>query len=424
MINCKRIKISIFNTTIFAFSILLISLVNTVIAQQQDSPNSLINNSGSSGNMSILSEDHSAASNVPPTSQPELNSLFNKLEKSVVSIAATLPANIDSETNANGLENSSNVSSNQSDSFGTGFVYDIQGHIITTEGVVTPGSSVQEVEFMDGTTYEAEVIGSDSYSDIAVLLVKGVPEGKLEPVEFINNSSDVLVGEQAATIGNSFDVIGLLSNGIISGLHKTFYLSQSFNEEEEAEVMQYPIVDAIVSTVVTNPGGAGGPLINMNGQVIGMNSAISSSSGEFTGVSIAIPSNTIKKVVPQIISTGTYEHPWLGIGGFDLTSDIASTIGLNDTKTKGALVIAVSPGSPAELAGLSEGTLDNNVDLGYNQSANADADIIVGIDSKPVTKMDDILELMNGKSIGDTIVLKILRNGEIQNTNVTLTGRH
>lgn len=119
----------------------------------------------------------------------------------------------------------------------------------------------------------------------------------------------------------------------------------------------YPIVDTIVSTVVTNPGGAGGPLFNMECQVIGMNSDVASTSGEYAGISIAISSNTIQKEVPQIISTGTFKHPWIGFSGIDLTPDVKSAIGLNTTTdTNGVLVALVSEGSPAALTGIVNGT--------------------------------------------------------------------
>lgn len=413
-----RTKLFIFNTMIVVISLLLVSLTNTVIAQQQDllfSPKSL-NNSIPSTNMTTLSDAQLNSSN-SPGSQFMLPSLFAKNEKSIVSVIATFPTVNGSEVNSSGLQDSSSISNNQSNAFGTGFVYDTKGHIITTDSVVA-GSHEQEVEFMEGTIYKAEVIGSDPYSDISVLLVKGVPENKLKPVEFINNSSDVLVGEQAATIGTYGVLSGLLSDGIISGVHKTIYL-QVIDEDAPP----YAVVDAIVSTVVTNPGSVGAPLFNLKGQVVGINTVVSSISEEYAGFSVAASSNTIKKEVPQIISTGTYKHPWLGISGIDLTPNIISAIGLNNTETKGVIVALVDQGSPAELAGLSNGTSENSIYLGNNESANSDADIIVGIDAKPVDKIQDIANYFHDKSVGDIVILKILRNGDIQHTNVTLTGR-
>ena len=271
---------------------------------------------------------------------------------------------------------------------------------------------------MDGTIYKAKVIGSDPYSDIAVLLVNGVPESKLKPVEFINNSSDVLVGEQVATIGTSSALGGLLSDGIISGIHKTIYLIYF-----EENGLPYGVVDAMVSTVITNPGSVGAPLFNMKGQVIGVNTVASFKSEDYSGFSVAVSSNTIKKEVPQIISTGTYEHPWLGITGINLTPNIASALGLNNTETKGVIVAEVDQGSPAELAELAAGTPENNVSLGNNESASSDADIIMGMDTLPVNNMDDIANYFHGKSIGDIVLLKILRNGNVLNANITLTAR-
>ena len=405
---------------IIIFSLLLVSLTNTVMAQQQDlisSPNSF-NNTIQSDNMTTLSGNRITVSN---SSVPnfDLTSLYTKLKESVVSITDALPANNNSNANATSIGNSTDIFTNNSGATGTGFVYDTKGHIITSLGVVTD-THVQQVEFSDGTIYDAKIIGSDPHSDIAVLLVENVSIDKLKPVEFITNSSDVLVGEQTATIGNHFDSKGLLSNGIISGIHQISSIEESLDDPDGSS---YAFVDTIVSTVVTNPGSAGGPLFNMKGQVIGMNSAVASTSGEYAGISIAISSNTITKEVPQIISTGTYKHPWLGISSFDLAHDIKSAIGMNDTDTTGLIVVLVSEGSPAALAGIIKGTSENSVDIGSNVYVNADSDIIIGIDGKPVNKTADILNHINNKSIGDTIILKVLRNGDIHTANVTLTER-
>lgn len=336
--------------------------------------------------MTTLSGNRITASNVS-ASNFDLVSVYTKLKESVVSITDALPDNNNSNANTTNIGNSIDIFTNNSGTTGTGFVYDTKGHIITSLGVVTD-THIQQVEFSDGTIYDAKVIGSDPYSDIAVLLVEDVPIDKLKPVEFITNSSDVLVGEQTATIGNHFDSKGLLSDGIISGIHQISSIEQS---PDDPDGSSYAFVDTIVSTVVTNPGSAGGPLFNMKGQVIGMNSAVASTSGEYAGISIAISSNTIQKEVPQIISTGTYKHPWLGIAGIDLAPDIKSAIGMNDTETNGVLVILVSEGSPAALAGIINGTSENSVDTGNNVYVNTDSDIIIGIDAKPVNKVADIL---------------------------------
>jgi S1-C subfamily serine protease len=168
--------------------------------------------------MITLSVNRITASSVS-ASNFDLVFVYTKLKESVVSITDTLPDNNNSNANTTNIGNSTDIFTNNSGTTGTGFVYDTKGHIITSLGVVT-GTHVQQVEFSDGTIYDAKVIGSDPYSDIAVLLVEDVPIDKLKPVEFITNSSDVLIGKQTATIGNHFDSKGLLSDGIISGIHQ------------------------------------------------------------------------------------------------------------------------------------------------------------------------------------------------------------
>ncbi len=187
------------------FSLLLVSLTNTVMAQQQDlisSPNSY-NNTIQSDNMTTLSGNRITASN---SSVPnfDLTSLYTKLKESVVSITDELPDNNNSNANATSIGNSTDIFTNNTGATGTGFVYDTKGHIMTSLGVVT-NTHVQQVEFSDGTIYDAKIIGSDPHSDIAVLLVENVSIDKLKPVKFITNSSDVLVGEQ--TIHLSYDSI-------------------------------------------------------------------------------------------------------------------------------------------------------------------------------------------------------------------------
>jgi S1-C subfamily serine protease len=216
-----------------------------------------------------------------------LPSLFQKVEKSIVQI----------------------TDSDEIDVFesrlGSGFVYDNNGHIITNHHVVSGGRSTLDVTFLDGTVYRASVIGSDPYTDIAVLYVEGVSKEKLLPLP-LADSSMVRVGEQAAAIGNPFGLSGSMSAGIISGVGRQL-------PAQEAE--DFSISDIIQTDAPINPGNSGGPLLNMRGEVIGINSAIYSTTGQFAGVGFAIPSNTIAKVVPSLITTGSFQHPWLGIAG-------------------------------------------------------------------------------------------------------------
>lgn len=205
MVHNIRTKKFVFSSIVFVFSLSLVSLINIALSQQQDSLSLLnsFNNTIQSDNMTTLSGNRITASSVS-ASNFDLVSVYIKLKESVVSITDTLPDNNNSNANTINIGNCTDIFTNNSGTTGTGFVYDTKGHIITSLGVVTD-THVQQVEFSDGTIYDAKVIGSDPYSDIAVLLVEDVPIDKLKPVEFITNSSDVLVSEQTATIGNHFD---------------------------------------------------------------------------------------------------------------------------------------------------------------------------------------------------------------------------
>ena len=241
-----------------------------------------------------------------------LTDLFPKVESSVVQI----------------------TDSSETDVFesrlGSGFVYDDNGHIITNHHVVSGGGGNRlDVTFPDGTVYRASLIGSDPSADIAVLYVEEVSKEKLLPLS-LADSSKVRVGERVAAIGNPFGLSGSLSTGIVSGVGR-----QIPAQEEEG----FTIPDIIQTDAPINPGNSGGPLLNMRGEVIGINSAIYSTTGQFAGVGFAIPSNTIAQIVPSLITTGSYQHPWLGVAGRDMTPGIADRLGLDEPR--GFLVMDV-----------------------------------------------------------------------------------
>jgi len=288
---------------------------------------------------------------------------------------------------------------------GSGFVYDTNGHIITNYHVVNGGGRL-DVTFLDGTVYRASLIGSDPYTDLAVLYVEDVPQEKLVPLP-LADSSAARVGEQVAAIGNPFGLSGSMSAGIISGIGRLI---------PAQEAGEFSIPDVIQTDAPVNPGNSGGPLLNMRGEVIGINSAIFSRTGQFAGVGFAIPSNTMAKVVPSLITTGSFEHPWLGVAGRDMTPGIADRLGLEEPR--GFLVMEVVPGSPAAQSGIRAGNQDTTVDgipviLG--------GDVIVGIDNQTVRKIDDILVyLQREKSVGDELLLTILRDGQEMQITATL----
>jgi S1-C subfamily serine protease len=320
-----------------------------------------------------------------------LPDLFPMVEKSVVQI----------------------TDSNEIDVFesrlGSGFVYDDNGHIITNHHVVSGGGNRLDVTFPDGVVYRASLIGSDPSADIAVLYVEDVSKEKLLPLS-LADSSKVRVGEHVAAIGNPFGLSGSMSTGIVSGVGR-----QIPAQDDEG----FTIPDIIQTDAPINPGNSGGPLLNMRGEVIGINSAIYSTTGQFAGVGFAIPSNTIAQVVPSLITTGSYQHPWLGIAGRDMTPGIADRLGLDEPR--GFLVMDVVAGSPAEKAGIQRGDEDAVID---GIPMRLGGDVIIAIDNNTVRKIDDILAYVEmEKSVGDDLEIMILRDGQMMKVITTLAAR-
>ena len=320
-----------------------------------------------------------------------LTDLFQKVEDSVVQIT-----------------DSSEIDVFES-RLGSGFVYDNNGHIITNHHVVSGGGNRLDVTFPDGIVYRASLIGSDPSADIAVLYVEEVSKEKLLPLS-LADSSKVRVGERVAAIGNPFGLSGSLSNGIVSGVGR-----QIPAEEEEG----FTIPDIIQTDAPINPGNSGGPLLNMRGEVIGINSAIYSTTGQFAGVGFAIPSNTIAQVVPSLITTGSYQHPWLGVAGRDMTPGIADRLGLDEPR--GFLVMDVVAGSPAEKAGILKGNEDTIID---GIPIKLGGDVIIAVDNNTVRKIDDLLAYVEReKSVGDDLEVTILRQGQTMEVIATLADR-
>jgi len=283
---------------------------------------------------------------------------------------------------------------------GSGFVFDKKGHIITNAHVVDDATKVV-VTFLDGRSYNAEIIGVDKYTDIAVIKVNA-DLSLLQPV-LLGDSSSLKVGEQVAAIGNPFGLSGSLTSGIVSQLGRLLPSDAG-----------YSIPDVIQTDAAINPGNSGGPLLNMMGGVVGINTAIQSTTGEFTGVGFAIPSQTIAKIVPTLIEKGEYKHPWIGISGRDIVPDMAKILKLKDAV--GFLIVTVVEDSPASKAGLigSEKTI---LVEGVNYPIGGD--VILAVDGIDVRKIDDILiHLQRAKSIGDEMVLDILR--DYRTTTITI----
>jgi len=291
-------------------------------------------------------------------------------------------------------------------SVGSGFVYDNLGHIITNAHVVD-GASKATVTFLDGSQYDAEIIGKDKFTDIAVIKVSEKPL-LLHPLQ-IGDSSQLRVGEQVAAIGNPFGLSGSMTSGIVSQMGRLLPSQDS----------GFSIPDVIQTDAAINPGNSGGPLLNMKGQVVGINTAIQSISGGNTGIGFAVPSNTAIKIVPSLIDDGEYHHPWIGISGRDIDTDLARVLELKDAK--GFLIITVVDDSPADKAGIKGMTATQIID---DKEYPANGDIIISVDDKEVRKISDILiHLQREKSVGDTMVLGVLRDGEFMHISLELVER-
>ena len=288
---------------------------------------------------------------------------------------------------------------------GSGFVFDKKGHIITNAHVVKDAKKVV-VTFLDGRSYNAELIGIDEYTDMAVLKVNA-DLALLRPL-LIGDSSNLKVGEIITAIGNPFGLSGSMTSGIVSQLGRLLPSGAG-----------YSIPDVIQTDAAINPGNSGGPLLNMRGEMIGINTAIQSATGEFTGVGFAIPSQTVAKIVPTLIEKGEYKHPWIGISGRDIDPDMAKVLELRDAV--GFLVVTVVENSPASKAGLIGSEKTIQVD-GVNYAVGGD--IILSVDGIEVRKIADILiHLQRAKTIGDEMVLEILRDNRTTNITIILQER-
>jgi S1-C subfamily serine protease len=319
--------------------------------------------------------------------------VFNKVENSVVQITSTVNE-VGPIINGNPLQG-------ESTSLGSGFIQDAAKGLIITNNHVIQGSNTVDVTFANGNTYSAKVIGTDPLSDLAVLqITDDFSTEHIAPLQ-LGNSSQLKVGQQVIAIGNPFALSNSMTNGIISQVGRLLP-----NQE-----MGFSIPDVIQTDAAINPGNSGGPLLDVQGNVIGVNSAISSQTGEFAGIGFAIPSNTVARIVPYLIKDGKYDHPWLGIAGVNLTPDLAQQLGL-PRDSKGVVVASVRPGSPAANAGIIGPAQNGNIPAG---------DIITAIDGHQVKRMEDIISYIEEqKSVGDNVVITVIRGGQSQDLTATL----
>jgi S1-C subfamily serine protease len=339
-----------------------------------------------------------------PESELTLPEIFEEAEESVVQITSKRPGD-----NQVVIFNGREIPQNNI-ALGSGFIYDQEGRIITNHHVVSNAEEV-DVQFVDGDTFTAKVVGKDPYSDIGILQITDNEffDKKVAALE-IANSSEIQVGEQIIAIGNPFGLAGTLTTGVISQVGRLL----------PNDVTGYSISNTIQTDAAINPGNSGGPLLNMNGEVVGMNTAIFSSTGVYSGVGFAIPSNKLLKEIPVLIEKGKYVHPWLGFTARDLSPDIAESLDL-PRNFKGAAIVSVVENSPADKAGVRGQAISE--DFGGNEVVRS-GDIVTKIDGQPVRSMDDVISYLDeNKNVGDKVNLTVNREGQNVDLGITLEER-
>ncbi|MGB8934174.1 MAG: trypsin-like peptidase domain-containing protein [Candidatus Nitrosopolaris sp.] len=379
-------------TAVFFIQTATSSRITYAIAQQQNS--SIVNSNNT--NSLLLNEENT------------LNKLFKQTEDSVVAVTRTLPSSTTVTT-----PETQNTTSSES-----GFLYDNQGHIITTKHGVGDAKTVN-VLFENGNRRTAKVVGSDPLDDIAVLkIVENLsqhtqqPKTSLLPTPLtIGNSSNLKIGQPVIAIGNPYGLQGTMTAGIVS---QTGRLVPVTNSVEKFLALHFPwavysILDSIQTDAPINKGNGGGPLLNLQGQVIGMNTATIGNA-----IGFAISSNTISRIVPALVAKGNYTHPYLGLALETSPSAIAEDYESVPAHLKGVFVNVIEKGGPADKAGIG----GSNVDQYYKRHT---GDMIVAIDGHNITKAEDFMSYIQGyKTPGDSVNLKVYRDGKMLNLIATL----
>jgi putative serine protease PepD len=320
----------------------------------------------SNGTTAVRQVTVSGSEPAAATTPLSVTGVYNRDSKGVVEIASTLTSNSSPFGGAQTQQ-----------AQGSGFVYDSAGHVVTNQHVVD-GASAVSVRFWNGATYKATVVGTDPSTDLAVLKVDA-PSSVLHPIT-LADSSKVQVGQTVVAIGSPFGLEETVTAGIVSALHREMTAPNNFT-----------IPDSIQTDAAINHGNSGGPLLDLNGNVIGITSQIESDSGGSDGVGFAIPSNTVKSIVSQLISSGNVQHAYLGVS-------IATGSG-------GVRVGEVRSRTPAAKAGLQVG------------------DVITAVDGHKVTAADALSNAIDAKQPGDTVQLTYTRNGQSKTVSVTLADR-
>ena len=311
----------------------------------------------------VTVSDSQPASSTSPLS---INDIYRRTNRGVVQI------NVSTET-------SSPLGGTQAaEAEGSGWVYDMNGNIVTNDHVVSNAKSVK-VTFWNGKTYNASVVGTDPTTDLAVVRVSGAPQSQLHPLT-VGDSAALQVGDAVVAIGSPFGLSESVTSGIVSALHRQISSQTKFT-----------IPNAIQTDAAINHGNSGGPLLNSEGQVVGVNSQIQSDSGDNAGVGFAIPSDTVRSVASQLISSGKAEHAYLGV-------QLAAN-------SNSALIAGVQSGTPAAKAGLKKG------------------DVVVSVAGTSVSTSDELAAAISAHKPGEQVTITYRRNGSLHSVQLTLSNR-
>lgn len=325
------------------------------------------------------------------------------------------------------------VNLSQGSALGSGFVYDTQGHIVTNDHVVEGAlNNKVEVDFNSGFKVYGTVVGTDPDSDLAIIKVNA-PASELHPIP-VGDSGALKVGQTVVAIGNPFGESGTMTVGIVSGLSRTV---SSLHVVPNTNGQTFTAGDFIQTDAAINAGNSGGPLLNLNGQVVGIvesdvTNNFSPTGGPISsGIGFAVSSNMLKRVASLLISNGKVDYPYLGISFYahpssdlanstfssSLTLDVIQALSL--TQDTGAYVTEVAAGGPADQAGIKGGTQPTSI-----QGLNAGGDLVIAIDGHPVMQYDDLIAyLIENKSPGDKVVLTVLRGAQKLDITITLGKR-
>lgn len=289
------------------------------------------------------------------------------------------------------------------DAQGSGFIYSRNGYIVTNEHVIDEADRVQ-VTFSGGETVRADIVGEDPFSDLAVLKVD---KNNLKPLE-LGNLSDVRVGQPAVAIGNPFGLPGTMTSGIVSQKGRSLPVEGGFS-----------IPNALQTDAAINPGNSGGPLINTRGNVIGVNTAIETQTGTFSGVGFAIPVDSVKRVVPRLIQEGDVDYSWIGVRGRTVGAEIAERMELEEAR--GFLIVDVVEGGPADRAGFRAGNESATI---RGNPINLGGDVITAIDGRTIKNYGTLTNhLLSQTSPGETVNVTVIRDGEKMEIPLTLGSR-